>query len=311
MIVCAGLSPAYQQILVFDRVRPGEVNRAREAHRSASGKVLNAVRAVARLGGEACAVTLLGGETGEAMRRWLEAEGIRVSAVESAAPSRICTTVIDLAAGAITELVENAHPVSARELEAFGAAFRREARSAAAAVFMGSLPEGAPPALFRRLIESLDAPAGVPVIADIRGLELLQLLDLRPRVVKPNREELEKTFGERLEGEAALQGAMRRLNERGAEWVVISQGPAAVYATGPLGAFRFQPPAVKELNPIGCGDCLAAGIAQGVVEGRAMPEAIQLGIACAVENAISLLPIDLELEKVRARIDEVRVERWS
>ncbi len=41
MIVVAGLSPAWQQILSFDELRWGEVNRARSAHWCASGKVLN------------------------------------------------------------------------------------------------------------------------------------------------------------------------------------------------------------------------------------------------------------------------------
>ena len=39
MIVAAGLTPAWQQILRFDALRLGEVNRAVEAHWCASGKV--------------------------------------------------------------------------------------------------------------------------------------------------------------------------------------------------------------------------------------------------------------------------------
>ena len=42
MILTAGLTPAWQQILLFDSFRQGEVNRAREAHWCTSGKVFNA-----------------------------------------------------------------------------------------------------------------------------------------------------------------------------------------------------------------------------------------------------------------------------
>ena len=42
VILSAGLTPAWQQILVFDAFHPGEVNRAVEAHWCSSGKVLNA-----------------------------------------------------------------------------------------------------------------------------------------------------------------------------------------------------------------------------------------------------------------------------
>ncbi len=41
MILAAGLSPAWQQIVVLDALSVGEVNRAREVHWCASGKVLN------------------------------------------------------------------------------------------------------------------------------------------------------------------------------------------------------------------------------------------------------------------------------
>jgi hypothetical protein len=51
MIVVAGLTPAYQQIMVHDTLRPGEVNRARDVRWCASGKVLNVAVALARFGG--------------------------------------------------------------------------------------------------------------------------------------------------------------------------------------------------------------------------------------------------------------------
>ena len=57
-ILAAGLTPAWQQVLVFDAFTPGAVNRAREVHWCASGKVLNAARALHHLGGPARALTV-------------------------------------------------------------------------------------------------------------------------------------------------------------------------------------------------------------------------------------------------------------
>ncbi|MCL4195358.1 MAG: hypothetical protein KJZ87_26705, partial [Thermoguttaceae bacterium] len=61
MILSAGLTPAWQQILVFDAFRYGEVNRAREAHWCASGKVFNAGIAAHHLGGASLTLALVGG----------------------------------------------------------------------------------------------------------------------------------------------------------------------------------------------------------------------------------------------------------
>ena len=61
MILSAGLTPAWQQILVFDQVRWGEVNRAREVAWCGSGKVLNAGMAAHHLGGPGLTLAPLGG----------------------------------------------------------------------------------------------------------------------------------------------------------------------------------------------------------------------------------------------------------
>ena len=61
MILSAGLTPAWQQIMVFDRLRPGEVNRACEVVWCGSGKVLNAGLAMHHLGGPSLTLAPLGG----------------------------------------------------------------------------------------------------------------------------------------------------------------------------------------------------------------------------------------------------------
>ena len=69
MILAAGLTPAWQQVLVFDTFTPGAVNRARQVYWCASGKVLNAARALYHLGSPCKALSLLGGRSGEEIRR--------------------------------------------------------------------------------------------------------------------------------------------------------------------------------------------------------------------------------------------------
>ncbi len=98
------------------------------------------------------------------------------------------------------------------------------------------------------------------------GPELLELLPLKPMVVKPNREELGKTLGKAIDSEKDLHEAMSRLNELGAQWVVTSQGPDAVWASHIGDLHRFVPPTIDAVNPIGCGDSMAAGIAAGLVD---------------------------------------------
>ena len=78
MIIAAGLSPAWQQILLFDRFTPGEVNRAAQSHWCASGKVLNVGIAVGRLGTECRTVSPVGGPAQESFDREFAELGITV-----------------------------------------------------------------------------------------------------------------------------------------------------------------------------------------------------------------------------------------
>src|SRR5438105_2984833 len=131
MILAAGLTPAWQQVLVFDTFTPGEVNRARQAHWCASGKVLNVARALHHLAGPVTALAPVGGTPGREIQRDFAQLGIAARWVETATPTRVCTTILDSARHAATELVPEAQPLTADDLAAFHAAYAEQAAAAA------------------------------------------------------------------------------------------------------------------------------------------------------------------------------------
>lgn len=296
-IVTAGLSPAWQQILVFDEIVAGEVNRAAQSVWCASGKTLNVARAGRALGADMQAVCPLGGWAGEAIRREFAADNIPARWVATSSCTRVCTTLIERSTGRATELVENAPAITAEELEAFEAEYAKSARSADLAVLTGSLPDitghGKPVELYRRLMR--DTPRAV---LDVRGPELQAALTEHPLLIKPNREELGFTVGRKLADEAAILGAMKELNAAGAEWVLISAGHRDLLLTSRSTTWRLTPPPTPVVNPIGCGDCLAAGIAVAVDEGAEMVDALRFGVGAAAENLTQLLPARLDRNRV-------------
>ena len=185
MIIAAGLTPAWQQIMRFDDFRAGEVNRAREVHWCASGKVLNVAIALAHLGAECTTIAPVGGPAGQQIDCEFTSLGIRRQWIESQTATRVCTTILTRLSGT-TELVENAGPLTPDEIDRFRAAFNEQAARAKLIVLSGSLTAVVPATLFRDLLTATTLPA----ILDIRGPELLAALECRPLLVKPNREEL-------------------------------------------------------------------------------------------------------------------------
>jgi len=307
VILAAGLTPAWQQILLFDRFATGEVNRAREAHWCASGKVINVGRGLFHLGAESRTLSLVGGATGESIRREFAGAGISARWVETSSATRVCTTILDAGRGMTTELVENTAAATSNELSAFARAFAEEASRAGVVVLSGSLPAGAPSEYYRDLMRGCSAR----VILDVRGAELLAALDARPWLVKPNREELARTLQADLTSDAALIDAMRELNRRGAEWVVVTRGPSATWATSGGQVYRARPPACEVVNPIGCGDALCAGIAWSIDRGEGPLEALRMGMGAAADNLGQLLPCRLDPRRVRELAGRVEVRPFS
>jgi tagatose 6-phosphate kinase len=305
VILSAGLTPAWQQSMVFNRFRLGEVNRAREVLWCPAGKVLNMAIAVRCLGEKALTLATVGGEPLAQIDRDFEDLGIARRWIVTQSATRVCTTLLDLGAGVITELVENGRPLLPRELDEFRAAYAEEAARADVAVVTGSLPAGTPAAFYRELVERTPCPA----ILDFRGEGLMACLDLNPFVVKPNREELGHTVGHPLDDDEELLAAMRELNRRGAQWVVITQGAGPVWVTSLSRTYRlFPPPAPEVVNPIGCGDALTAGIACAARRGQDTVESVRLGIAAAGASLRHLLPGRLDAAGIEEQARMVRVE---
>jgi len=251
--------------------------------------------AVHLLGGHALTIAPVGGRFGLDIRREFSERGVSTQWVDCHESTRVCTTIVDEERCKVTELIENARPLQATAITEFLRQFTSNARSAQVTVLTGSLPEGTPRALYRDLLEA--SPGRT--ILDISGEELIAALSAKPWLIKPNRAELERTLNMRLETENDLLRAMRQCNERGAEWVLVTQGADDVWLTSSEAAFRFRPRPVQVVNPIGCGDCLAGALAWATDEEYSIVESVKLGLAAAARNAVSLLPARFDAMEIR------------
>ncbi|KAA0132150.1 1-phosphofructokinase family hexose kinase [Gimesia chilikensis] len=305
MIIAAGLSPAWQQILEVTSLETGEVNRCQSAQWTSSGKVINVGIAVRHLGTPCETIYPAGGFARELISNELEQLGVSSCVIPQQTPTRVCTTILDRSTGKTTELVENAQPITTEELAAFKTEYLKHLKSAQVVVLTGSLPAGTPSSFYRDLI----AETHCPVILDARGPELEAALEEKPFLVKPNHEELERTLMTELADTEALIKGMQEINERGATWVVISQGKDTLWATSREHVYCFTPARAEVVNPIACGDSLAAGIAVALHRGKPVPDAIRRGMAAAADNLTQLLPARLSETRMQTFYDQIEVEQ--
>lgn len=304
MILTAGLSPAWQQVLRFDGFYVDQVNRAQDVHWCASGKTTNAALASWEMGADIKMLTIIGGNTGRDFRRHIESIGLPSRWIPGLTETRICTTVVDQQKSTTTELVQNSPSIDAGELQCFVDAFVVESRRASTIVLSGSLPAGTPAGFFASLLAGTSAKT----ILDIRGHELLETLSYTPFVVKPNLDELRLTLQKKLEDTTEILAAMQLLNERGAQWVIVTDGARPFFVSSLNVVYRVHPLATSVVNPIGCGDCFTGAFAAAIDRQETIESAICFGVAAATDSARGFLPADLKRERVTELQKRVQLE---
>jgi tagatose 6-phosphate kinase len=297
MIVCLGTTPALQRTMTFDRLRLDAVNRAAAVHEYASGKSINAARVAHTLGKRVIATGFLGGDSGRACRRDLDAIGIAHDFVPIAPRTRMCITVVDRSAGTATELIEEPGTVTADVCDALLSKLTSLLSRTTVLVLSGSLAPGVPVDLYASCVRA-SRSAGVASIVDAKGEPLRLALAERPTVVKPNRQELEETTGvDTATPEHLREAVARLLGGSGARAVITMGAEGAVVVDGDA-LTRITVPRIKAVSPIGSGDSLAGGMAAGISDGLAFAEAARLGCACAVANAMTAFAGHVRLEDV-------------
>lgn len=309
-VLCLGLTPVLQRTLLFDGLEIDEVNRAHQVVESAAGKALNTARALVALGTPAETAGFNGGESGRRVAAYLASYGVGTHALTPMkAPTRICSTLIDRAAGTVTELVEEAPAPGPSAIRRFQRENLKRARCASLVAISGTLPPFAGDDFYVSFVREA-ARGGVPVVIDSHRAALVNVLFERPLLAKLNVRELETTLGESLSTEGRVVRAMRDLQGMGAQNVFVTQGGKASYLLTARGAWRFVPPPLRQrVNPIGSGDCTTAGVVHALLRGKRLPEAAAYGLACGSANVESLTPADLDPRRVRELVRSVGITR--
>jgi tagatose 6-phosphate kinase len=297
--------------MTFARLNVNDVNRARAVLQFASGKSVNAARVLQTLGEDCLATGLLGGDSGKFMREDLDRAGIAHDFVDtSPVATRLCLTLLEETSGTATELIEESPPppphVFAALLTKLDELMAR--RGVALIVMSGTLAPGAGDDYYAKCVR-LARQHHVRTIVDAKGAPLRLALRERPTVVKPNRAELAMALEIKIDSDAALRDAMRRVVSLGAEWVAVTHGVGDTMISDGSRFWRIATPKLKAVNPIGSGDSFAAGLAAGLRHGQEVPEACRLAVACASANAMTQNAGEVRTADVEDLLSRIVVEQ--
>ena len=306
MILCLGTTPVYQRTMIFDRLTPDAVNRAKEVSDYASGKSVNAARVIHTLGGDVLATGFKGGGRGQALLADLNAAAIPHDFVTTPTETRQCITLIARTSHTATELVEESLPVGPGAWRNLEAKLDEVLSRAKVWVFSGTLAPDADENFYARWLP-LAAEHRARLIIDVVG-EPLRLAMRHPNaILKMNREELARTLNQDLSTDIALLTAMRhQVPKEGA--LIVTLGADGAIACDAHSCWRCPSPKIQPVSAVGSGDSFAAGLALALHDNQPLPEALKLAVACGAANAMTPKAGFLEKGQVDRLVQSVRPE---
>lgn len=275
MILCVGLSPAWDVTYELDALQVGEVSRADTVSGRAGGKATNVARVLHALGEEVRLLTVAGGRLGRVFADDLAEAGVPADIVADEHEMRTTSTFVTRDGREPT--VVNATAVTA----AFDEVIERVARTdAEVVVASGSLPRGAPEDGYAVLVRAARA-RGAQVVVDTSGPALGAALGARPSLIKPNHLEL-RALGRGTDPlEVGSQLAAEGID------VAVSRGANGLLVCADGGAWEAAPPRVVAGNPTGAGDSVVAALARGRLHGSPWPEIVGDAVALAAATVAS------------------------
>ncbi|MGN0531724.1 MAG: 1-phosphofructokinase [Eubacterium sp.] len=284
MVYTVTLNPALDYVMRVGKLRYDDINRTTTEEIYYGGKGINVSAILSRLGIENTALGFLAGFTGKQLEKMLVDDGINCDFNYL----KTGNTRINVKIKADTELDINAcgPDINSTDIEALLTKLEG-IRSGDYLVLAGSIPGTLPDDIYRRMLSRI-ANRGVNIVVDATGDLLLNVLQYKPFLVKPNHHELGDLFGATVNTDEDIIRYAKKLQDMGAANVLVSRASKGAMLIDEYGNSHSIGVAPGELvNSVGCGDSMVAGFLAGYIEKNDYAYALKLGSACGNATAFS------------------------
>ncbi|MGL1890776.1 MAG: PfkB family carbohydrate kinase [Spirochaetaceae bacterium] len=278
------LNPVIQKTLQLSSFNSGEVNRTNTYRTDASGKGVNVTRVLAQLGADVNHLTHIGGSDKSKFINLIAQDNMNITTVDSKSEIRMCYTILNRENSTTTEIVEEAKTVDSKCEAKLLRQFRRILAIYDYVIISGTKADGYSSKVIPSIVQEAKA-ANKKVILDIKGEDLINSLEYKPDIIKPNLEEFISTFGQ-----TDVNDKIRDLAKQGITTIITDGINPIKFWNGKDVTDKNITLEKNPLNTTGCGDSFTAGLVYALSKGSDMTDSITEAQMCGRLNAINLAP---------------------
>lgn len=286
MIYTITFNPALDYIVSVENFQMGLTNRTDREVLLPGGKGINVSIVLQNLGLESTALGFVAGFTGEEIKRRLEETGCRTEFITI--PEGFSRINVKLKNADGTEINGKGPDIDSESLSKL--LNRLDAlQEGDVLVLAGSIPASVPDSIYKDIMERLSG-RGITIVVDATKDLLMNVLALKPFLIKPNNHELGEIFGVSIKTAEEVIPYAEKLKEMGAENVLVSMaGEGAVLVAQNGQVYSRKAPKGRLVNAVGAGDSMVAGFLTGWLTTKDYEQAFKMGLATGSASAFSEL----------------------
>ena len=284
MIYTVTFNPSLDYIVSVDNFTLGKVNRTTDELMFPGGKGINVSMVLKNLGYDSVALGFMAGFTGNEIIRMLDERGVISDFIH--VEKGLSRINVKLRSNEESEINGQGPAIDADAISRLYGKLDK-LQDGDVLVLAGSIPDVMSRNTYMDIMKRLNG-RGVKVVVDATKDLLVNVLEYKPFLVKPNNHELGEIYGVTLNTRDEVVPYAKRMQEAGARNVLISMaGEGAVLLDEQGEIHMSEAPKGKVVNSVGAGDSMVAGFIAGYLESGNYDEAFYMGLCTGSASAFS------------------------
>ena len=305
-IITLTLNPAFDVHCRADELALYRENLVEITSRNAGGKGVNISRALAAGEIESRALVVLGDENGDTFLKSLYECGLDVLRID--VRGRIRENITIHGCGGETRISFSGFSADGGLLSRVLSVLEEEAEDGFVVTFTGRVPDGIEASFVKEFLLRLKS-LGARLVIDSKSVSLSDIVEIKPWLIKPNREEISQYLGREIFSFGEIRKSAEELHCAGVENVMVSLGEKGAMLVSREGSFIAVPKEISPLSTIGAGDSTVAGFMAASCLGRPAAECLKMAVAYGTAACLTEGTLPPRGEDIPVVLSEIKLER--